>query len=490
MSDKPDETKQADDKAAPGLEEAAEVPTSRIGRFLKTGWAARHAVPLAVKRTAELVSAKKEDRGEQLEKLLKEQEAVAEELFRTLGTLKGVVQKFGQQASYLEGLLPAEVAPVYQKVLSRLQDAAPALPPLASQSVIEDELDCFIEDHFQTFEEQPFAAASIGQVHRATLYDGTKVAVKVQYPNIDKAFQSDLKNIKMLEMLFAPVVRYYRSKDTLELLRQQLLDELDYEREANAQERFAAMFKDHPRVRIPRVFRELSTKKILVTEYVEGMSFDEVCASDHETRLNAALALVHYYVGSMHIHAFTNVDPHPGNYVFHEDGRVSFLDFGAAVPLERDVVDHLTTHAMAIVEQDMATLHEEIHYLFGLPKDAEPIMLEAYAALVLYCLAPLNPNEQPFQFSSEWVGSCFEEGMSAAKQILLRGGKLPKLPPPPEHIHPDMAAVYRIVLGLGSLLSRLGAQTDWCVVFRDILAEAQSKGTDEAATATDEGTPA
>lgn len=142
-----DKTSNKDTQRA-GLEQIESIPTSRMSRMFRTGWAARKAVPLALKRTVELVSAEKGDRKEAAEKILAEQEAYAEELFRTLGTMKGLAQKIGQVVSYMEGVLPPELAPIYQRVLARLQDSAPALPPMVSQSVIEEELDCLIEDHF------------------------------------------------------------------------------------------------------------------------------------------------------------------------------------------------------------------------------------------------------------------------------------------------------------------------------------------------------
>ncbi|TNE50805.1 MAG: AarF/ABC1/UbiB kinase family protein [Deltaproteobacteria bacterium] len=442
------------------LDESTGITTSRVGRFLKTGWAARHAIPMAFKRTADLLSAEKKDRKDVAEKLLQDQEAIAEELFQTLGNLKGVVQKFGQLASYLEGVLPPELAPVYQRVLSRLQDAAPALPPLATQEVIEDELDCLIEDVFPRFESQPFAAASVGQVHRAWLADGTAVAVKVQYPNIDKAFASDLKNIKMMEMMFAPVIRYYRGRDVLADLRKQLLDELDYEREATMQEAFRKSFEGHPTIHIPKVFPEYSTKKLLVTEFVEGITFRELEEADEEIRHKASETIARYYMDSLFVHHLVNVDPHPGNYVFHSDGKVSFLDFGAAVPVDPERSRELGAFILAYCQGDTETFRAGIHEIFGVAND-DPVVFEAYEAMFAYYLQPFAGDLQPFAFSTGWIESCVEESMTRSKAILLRGGRIPKLPPPPTHINPDLPVVYRVAVGLGSLLARLRVAIDW-----------------------------
>jgi len=451
-----------------GLDEVSSIPTSRVGRFLRTGWVARHAVPLALKRTVELVSAKKEDRKEIAESLLKEQEAVAEELFRTLGTLKGVAQKFGQLASYFEGILPADVAPIYERILSKLQASAPALPPLASQDVIEEELDCLIEDHFDEFEEHPFAAASIGQVHRATLHDGTRVAVKVQYPGIEKAFQSDLKNIKLIEVLFAPVIHYYKGREAIDVLREQLMAELDYEREARTQQHFYDCFKDHPDIHVPKVFHELSTGKLLVTELVEGYSFAELKEKDLDTRNKMAAIIAQYYWESICLHKTVNTDPHPGNYVFREDGKVAFLDFGAAEKIDPALVLLFCRNLHAHMNDDKETFYETAAETYSVARE-DDVVYEAYCEMIRYYLNFLHPGHQPFQFSRKWIESCIEEGMSRSKQILTRGGRVPKLPPRPENVHPDITILQRVGFGLASLFSRLEVSQDWAEILRPIL---------------------
>lgn len=458
---------------ADGLEQIESIPTSRIGRILRTGWVARHAVPLALKRTVELVSSEKQERGELAEKILAEQEAYAEELFRTLGTMKGLAQKFGQMVSYLEGVLPAEFAPVYQRVLSRLQASAPALPSMVSQYVIEEELDCLIEDHFADFEEQPFAAASIGQVHRATLHDGTRVAVKIQYPDVDKAFESDMKNIKMLETLFAPLIRYYRGKDILELTRQQLLDELDYEREAKAQLRFQEMFAGHPLIYIPKVIEHLSTRKLLVTELVEGKSFREALSEPLEVRNRIGKVLFHYYWESIFLHHFVNGDPHPGNYIFLEDGRVACLDFGAAVPIEPSFAQNFRKNVEAYLAQDQARFRETVPAAYGISTD-DPVVFEAYCVAIGEFLEPFHPDKQPFLFSPAWLEGYFEKAAAQAKQILTRGGKVPRLPPP-ANLPQDLPLIQRIGLGLSSLIARLQSELDWNQCAHEIFANARAR---------------
>ncbi len=467
------------------LEEIASIPTSRMGRFFKAGWVARHAIPLALRRTVELGTPKDQASSEIIEtdkeriareKLLKQQEAIAEELFRTLGTLKGVAQKVGQMLSYLEGVLPAELAPVYQRALSRLQASAPALPPEASQAMIESELDCLIEDHFAQFEPIPFAAASVGQVHRAMLRDGTRVIIKVQYPNVDRAFDSDLKNLKLFETMLSPLIRYYNAKDLLDQARQQLLDELDYQREARAQQRFFDLFAGHPHIKIPRVFQHLSTRRILVSEYIDGMTFTEIQQADPAVRDRASVTLFRYYWESLFVHNYVNADPHPGNYIFHPDGSVTFLDFGASVDVNPRFIRSFLHNISAHIHKDDAKFRETTAQTYGFPTQ-DPVVFDAYVAAIRKFLEPLTPEHQPFRFSTRWIESFLEDGLSQSRQILTRGGKLPRLPPP-GHIPPDLPVLQRIGLGLSSLIARLQGSNDWAAEALDIFSTAISNQPD------------
>lgn len=456
-----------DKSAMSRLTEIASIPTSRFGRLLRAGWAARHAVPLAVKRASELLSADgKEGRKVVAEKALKEQERAAEELFKTLGTLKGVALKVGQVASYVEGIIPSEFETVYRQVLSRLQAAAPGLPPAASREAIEEELGRSLDDLFLEFDEHPFAAASIGQVHRAVLPDGTPVAVKVQYPEVDRAFQSDLRNMRVLEKVLGPLIRYYNSTEALEVLRNNLLLELDYEREADAQERYSEQYRDDPQILIPRVFRDLCSRKVLVTELARGLSFDEVLELPQEKLDEFGKVLVRYYLESIHHHNFLNPDPHPGNYVFGEDGAITFLDFGAALDLDPVFTSGLQASTTAAMDGDLPTFRRSVKEVYGVD-DSNPAVFDSYVEIMLTVLQPCLPQFQPFRFSGDWIDSYIDETASHGKTILTRGGKIPKLPSPVE-FHTDVLFIERVAIGLASILSRMGATADWSELTREV----------------------
>ena len=448
------------------LSQIKSIPTSRVSRLFRTGWAARHTVPMALRRTVELMSADKGDRKEITQKFIKEQKKVAEELYRTLGTLKGVALKAGQMASYIDGVLPQELEKIYQQVLSKLQSGAPGLPPITSQKLIKEELGKPADELFASFDEVPFAAASIGQVHKGVLHDGTHVAVKLQYPEVDKAFESDLKNFKVLEKMFGPVIRHYNSKEALDLAVENLLDELDYVREYQSQERFRTMFLNHEQIRIPKVFKELSTSKILVSGFCEGLTFEEICKLDQEERNHFAQVLVRYNMESLFLHCFINPDPHPGNYIFHDDHTISFLDFGAAYEIDSKFAKGLQSSIQAIMDEDKFAFRRTVHDVFGISRD-NLVVFDAYCRILDFALTPFKEEAQPFCFSSKWIESYLEFAFSETRNILTRGKRIPRLPPPVD-FHSDIIFVERIAVGLASLLSKLSGTADWNKLAREV----------------------
>jgi hypothetical protein len=172
---------------------------------------------------------------------------------------------------------------------------------------------------------------------------------------------------------------------------------------------------------------------------------------------------------SLHHHRMINVDPHPGNTIFMKDGRICCIDFGAVVDVEAPLLSMIERQLKALWDEDIPAFQESLHELYGVAEDVDPVVLEAQTMLALSYLAPLQPGKQPFRFSTEWISGCVDEGMDAARQILLRGGRVPKMPPPPTHVYPGMASIYRVVVGIGSLLSKLHVSHDWCTLYQQIL---------------------
>ncbi len=250
----------------------------------------------------------------------------AEDVAKELGEMKGVLMKAGQLVSFIFETLPDEA----QAALATLQaDAAPMAPSLAA-GVVESELGRPPEKVFLDWSDLPVAAASIGQVHRAVTPDGRDVAVKVQYPGVHEAIESDLDAAQVMYTMFASMMlKGLDVKGLVDELRDRMREELDYRLEARNGAEFADLFAGHPWVRIPRPVPEFSTQKVLTTEWVDGLSFDQfrATASD-ETKQRAGEVVWRFGQQAIHRFGIFNGDPHPGNYRFHRDGSVTFLDFG------------------------------------------------------------------------------------------------------------------------------------------------------------------
>jgi predicted unusual protein kinase regulating ubiquinone biosynthesis (AarF/ABC1/UbiB family) len=253
----------------------------------------------------------------------------AEQVAERLGNMKGALMKVGQMVSYLDDGLPEPV----RQALAALQAAAPPMSAELAAEVVERELGKAPTEIFVEWDPEPIAAASIGQVHRAVAVDPASgdecaVAVKVQYPGVADAIEADLANTELLGALLKQGFGGLDPADMVAEIRQRVTEELDYVREAANQQRFAAFYRGHPFVHIPMVLPSLSTKRVMTSELVVGAPFAEVREWDQRQRDLAGEALFRFVFRSLYrMHAF-NGDPHPGNYLFHGDGRVTFLDFG------------------------------------------------------------------------------------------------------------------------------------------------------------------
>jgi predicted unusual protein kinase regulating ubiquinone biosynthesis (AarF/ABC1/UbiB family) len=246
----------------------------------------------------------------------------AEQIVRVLGTMKGAAMKVGQMLSIFD--LGPEITPR----LAKLRDAAPKVAFERMRGVVEAELGTPLGGAFADFDPEPIGAASIGQVYAATLRDGRRVAVKVQYPGIATAVRADLKNMALLMRI---IRRQYPGLDTerfTEELRTRIGEELDYELEAANQAAAAERFRDHPFVVVPEVVPELCSTQVLVAELVEGDGFEAIRAAPDAVRDRVGEIVFRFYCGGMYRLGQFSGDPHPGNFLLLADGRVAFLDFG------------------------------------------------------------------------------------------------------------------------------------------------------------------
>ena len=313
------------------------IPTSRVRRSAKVGrLAAEQAMKQLGTRAANVA------RGDAAADaaLARRQVETAKQIVSALGTMKGVAMKLGQVMSFLDaGLVPVEYRDEFQRELGKLRDAAPKVSFGAMRKVIEKDLDDSIDEVFAEFDEEPVAAASIGQVYRARLHDGREVAVKVQYPGVAAAVRADLQNIGMIMRLMRRVAPGLDVKAVAEEIRQRIGDELDYELEAANQHSLARIFRGHPFIYIPDVVSSLSRERVMVSEFVRGVGFEELKGYPQADRNRIGEIVYRFYVGCMYRHRQFSGDPHPGNFMLQDDGRIAFLDFGLFKRIDPEIAE-------------------------------------------------------------------------------------------------------------------------------------------------------
>ncbi|HWK15890.1 MAG TPA: AarF/ABC1/UbiB kinase family protein [Solirubrobacteraceae bacterium] len=328
------------------------IPTSRVGRTAKIGGlAAGQAIRQAGTRAAN-VTRTKEGRDAALERRHIE---AAEQIVAALGTMKGAAMKVGQVMSFVDvGLVPEEYREEFQKKLAALRDAAPTVGFKDMQKVIETDLERPTGEVFAEFDEEPIAAASIGQVYRAKLTDGRPVAVKVQYPGVAAAVRADMQNLGLILRLAKRIAPGIDPKAIGEEIRDRIHEELDYELEAQNQRTLARIFRGHPFILIPEVVTRLSRERVLVTEFVEGSTFEELKAFAQEDRDRIGEILFRFYFGCLYRHHQFSGDPHPGNSMLLADGRMAFFDFGLFKRMPPGTVELEMAVQRAVIEDDAA----------------------------------------------------------------------------------------------------------------------------------------
>jgi predicted unusual protein kinase regulating ubiquinone biosynthesis (AarF/ABC1/UbiB family) len=342
-------------------EQRRRIPQTRIGRSAKLGTAiGGQATRYAGTAAANVV--RSEDRAQ--DRLETRHLETALKMASVLGEMKGAAMKIGQMASFIDvDFLPPEHREIYQEQLSKLRTSAPAMPWDKVREVLEEEYDESPERVFAEIEEDAFAAASIGQVHRATLRDGTKVAVKIQYPGIADALESDVANAGMLVRLAKVLAPGLDAKAVASELRERVLEELDYEYEAQNQRAFARAYDGHPFIFVPKVHSRLSRRRVLVSDYVEGRGFDEVKELEQDERDIFGEIVFRFCFGSIYHLQHFNADTHPGNYLLMDDGRVAFLDFGMTKRLSPEQIQLEQRAVDAAGRDDPEALRDALHEL-------------------------------------------------------------------------------------------------------------------------------
>ncbi|HEX4437707.1 MAG TPA: AarF/ABC1/UbiB kinase family protein [Solirubrobacteraceae bacterium] len=336
--------------------ENEKIPTSRARR---TATVATLAASEAVKQfgTRAANVARSDDAAELA--MSRRQLETAKQIVAVLGTMKGAAMKLGQVMSFLDvGLVPEEHREEFQAELAKLRDAAPTVSFKQMRRVIEDDLEATIDEVFQEFDPEPIAAASIGQVYRARLAsDGREVAVKVQYPGVAGAVRADMQNLDMIMRLLKRMTPGLDVKAVTTEIRERIEEELDYELEAQNQRSLARIFAGHPFIVVPEVVSSLSRERVLVSDFVSGVGFEELKTRSQAERDRLGEIVFRFFLGCLYRHRQFSGDPHPGNFLLLDDGRVAFLDFGLFKRMDAPAVELELACQRAVVEEDAETLH-------------------------------------------------------------------------------------------------------------------------------------
>src|SRR6266480_2348773 len=352
------------------------IPGGRVQRTAKVGHVLGSAGARYAGTRARNVVRSKDTGAAELDKRHME---AAERMVDALGQLKGAAMKIGQLASFIDtDFLPPEYRELYQDKLPKLRSEAPSMPWKQVREVLDEEWDDPVEELFEDFDRDAAAAASIGQVHRAVLPDGRMVAVKIQYPGVAKALRADMQNAGMIMRMAKAIAPGLDAKAAAAELKERVLEELDYEYEAQNQRTFARAYRGHPFIYVPDVISRLTTERVLVTEWVDGMGFEEVKQLPQEGRDRFGEIVFRFCFGSIYHLQHFNADAHPGNYVLMSDGKVAFLDFGMTKQLDKEQIELEIAALDAAFENDPERLVGALHDLGFLrnPKriDAERMM--------------------------------------------------------------------------------------------------------------------
>ena len=435
----------------PGKEKSGkenDLITSAFGRLFKLGGVATQVgMSLAAQQATSFFLSDPIAQARKTEKFVLNAIRVTE----ALGELKGAAMKVGQMISVHEGLLPPEVS----AVLRSLQNDAPTVPFEQMMAVIRSELPAY-DGLFASLDPEPIAAASIGQVYRGRLKDGREVAVKVQYPDIDQVVRSDLKNLKKLFAALIAMFAEVEFDEIWEELKERLLEELDYEHEADNIDRMVALHARIPEVVVPRVIREASSRRVLCMSYEPGIEPDDACSEKYPQGLKNlwGARLLEFQIRGLLEHRFLHADPNFANYAFREDGSLIVYDHGCMKAVPAELAGQYGRVLATLIAGDLDALPERLREM-GIykRKTGKPVPRAVLDPLAREAREIVGT--EPFCFTRD--SKIYEIAFDMKGQHLaeLTDVSLP----------PDMVMVNRALSGLFGNLCRLEACGRW----RDLL---------------------
>ncbi len=387
--------------------------------------------------------------GDRDEIALRMLERNAEQLFSVLGELKGGAMKLGQALSVYETMVPTELAEPYRIALTKLQTQGPGMPARTVHDVLDRQLGRNWRTRFSSFDDEPAAAASIGQVHRGVWRDGREVAIKIQYPGADVALQTDLKTLQRFSRFLTLVIPSLDAQELVREVRDRMLEELDYRAEADHQRRFAEVLRGDPAVRVPEVLA--SAPKVIISEWLDGeklserLNRDDVDEQMQKEHDSIAQTMIELLFSSPSRIGLLHADPHPGNFLILRDGRIGIVDFGAVAVLPDGTPPVLGRIVRLAADRDadelMTLLHAERFVVGDIPPADVLRWLGALAD-------PLRSEE--FHFNRAWIAREGQRVTNVRSDAYLKTARSFNLPA-------EYMLVVRVTGGWMNILAQLGA---------------------------------
>ncbi len=444
------------------LREAGKLPTGRITRTARVGGLVTgQGLRWAGMRTANRVRTPERAAAAQSERTA----ALVDQIVGQLSQMRGAAMKVGQMLSMIElDGVPEDERDQLQGKLAALRDDVPPVRFAELERLLRKELGGPLTRVFAEFDEQALAAASIGQVHRARTIAGEEVAVKVQYPGVAEAVETDLRNAMLLVPLVKRLAPGLDARALASELRERIAEELDYELEAQNQRRIERLLRGHPFARVPRVHLDLSTRRVLVSEYVQGDRFEEVRRRPEAVRDRYGEIVFRFFFGLLYRDRIALGDPHPGNYLLGSDGRLCFLDFGLVRNVDRGRIVAERAVALAVADRDAPACKAALQAAGYLPASRADAV-DAEFALALMRIATrwyLIPGER--RFSPDRGRRGRERELRHAEQRTAARVQVNQFTLPP-----DAILIRRMHGVVAVVLEQLRAGADWGAIAAEYL---------------------